>query len=94
MSILEIKCPMCKGSIWIEQSTGAVVDHKSGDQQKVSLDSFLKDQKGRAGKWDEKLNRAKDDTARRRTEIEERFRHAKEHPEELKGDVDSPFKWD
>jgi len=94
MAILEIKCPACKASIWVDQSTGKVVDHKSADQQKVSLDSFLKAQQEKSGKWDQKMVKAKDDVARRKQELEERFKQAREHPEDLKGDVESPFKWD
>jgi uncharacterized protein YhaN len=94
MSLLEIKCPLCKASIWVDQSTGRVVDHKSADQQKVSLDSFLKEQQEKSGKWDQKMVKAKDDVARRKQELEERFKRAREHPEELPGDVESPFKWD
>jgi len=94
VAVIEVKCPMCKGSIWIEQSTGKLIDHKSADQQKVTLDGFLEDQKAKAGKWDDRLSKAKDDVAKRKAEIEERFKAAKEHPEELKDDYESPFKWD
>ena len=94
MAVIEIKCPMCKGSIWIEQSTGKVVDHKSADQQKVDFNSFLKSQDGRASALEEKARKAKEDMAKRKVEIEQQFKQAKEHPEDLKGDVESPFKWD
>lgn len=94
MALLEVKCPMCKGSIWVDQSTGKVVDHKSSDQKKVELGDFLEAQKSRASKWDQKMQKAKDETAKRKTELDEQFRHAKEHPDDLKGEVDSPFKWD
>lgn len=94
MSVIEIKCPMCKGSIWIEQSTGTVVDHKSADQQKTDFDSFMKAQEGRKGKWDDKLTRAREDTVKRKAELEERFRQARENPDQVQGEYESPFKWD
>jgi hypothetical protein len=94
MAILEVKCPMCKGSLWIEQSTGRVVDHKTAEQQKVSLDLFLQEQKSKSSKWDDKIVKAKDDVAKRKAEIEERFKSAKEKPEDLPDDYESPFKWD
>jgi hypothetical protein len=94
MGLIEIKCPMCKGAIWLEQSTGKVVDHKSADQQKVSFDGFMKEQQERKGKWDDKLHKAKDDTVKRRAEIEERFKQARDDPDSLQGEVESPFKWD
>jgi hypothetical protein len=94
MAVIEIKCPMCKGSIWLEQSTGKVVDHKGADQQKVDFNSFMKSQDGRASALEEKARKAKEDMAKRKVEIEQQFKQAKEHPEDLKGDVESPFKWD
>ena len=95
MSVLEIKCPMCKGSIWIEQSTGKVIDHKSADQQKVDFNSFLKSQDSRSSVLEEKARKAKEEMARRKAEIDQQFKQAKEHPDELKGDIESPFnKWD
>jgi hypothetical protein len=94
MSLLEVKCPLCKGTLWIEIATGKVVDHKSADHQKQDFDTFLKTRQKPDDFWDEKLKKAKDDTAKRKAEMEERFKQAKEHPEELQGDVESPFKWD
>jgi Zn-finger nucleic acid-binding protein len=94
MSLFEIKCPMCKGSIWIDQSTGKVIDHKSADQQKIDFNSFLKSQDTRVSALEEKARKAKEEAAKRRSEIEQQFKQAKEHPDELKGDVESPFKWD
>jgi uncharacterized protein YbaR (Trm112 family) len=94
MALLEIKCPLCKGSLWVDQSTGRVVDHKSADQQKMSLDGFLKAQQEKAGKWDEKMARSKDEDAKRKSELEERFKKARENPDEIQGEYESPFKWD
>ncbi len=94
MAILEIKCPMCKGTMWLDQSTGKVVDHKSADQVKASFDSFMKAQQEKNSRWEDKLHRAKDETAKRKAELEERFRKAREDPDSIEGDYESPFKWD
>jgi hypothetical protein len=94
MSLLEIKCPLCKGTLWIDQSTGKVVDHKSSDKQKADFDEFLKARKNYNPAWEDKFNKAREEKAKRKAEIEERFRKAKENPDELQGEVDSPFKWD
>lgn len=94
MSILEIRCPLCKGTLWIDQSTGKVVDHKSADQKKTDFDSFMKHQSEKSGIWDKKIKQARDDVAKRKQEWEDRFKKAKENPDELPGDVESPFKWD
>jgi len=94
MSFLEVKCPMCKGTLWIDRSTGKVVDHKSADKKKVDLDSFLEEQKNRSSKWEHKLKSAESVEAKRKAEIEAKFKKAKENPDEIEGDYQSPFQWD
>jgi len=94
MSLFEIKCPLCKGTLWIDPSTGKVVDHKSVDKQKADFSEFLKAQKNYTPAWDEKFNKIKEEKAKRKAEIEEKFKKAKDLPAETDGDFDSPFKWD
>jgi hypothetical protein len=94
MSLFEIKCPLCKGTIWVDPSTGKVVDHKSADKKKADFDGFLKAQKNPNPQWDEKFKKIQDDKAKRKAEIEEKFKQAKENPEAFEGPVDSPFQWD
>jgi uncharacterized protein YbaR (Trm112 family) len=94
MSLFEVKCPLCKGTLWIDQSTGKVVDHKSGDKQKGDFDDFMKKQKEKTSVWEGKFKKAAEETAKRKAEIEEKFKVAKEKPEEIEGDYESPFKWD
>jgi hypothetical protein len=94
MSLFEVKCPLCKGTLWIDQSTGKVVDHKSGDKQKGDFDDFMKKQKEKSSVWEDKFKKAANETAKRKAEIEEKFKVAKEKPEEIEGDYESPFKWD
>lgn len=95
MSLFEIKCPMCKGSIWVDLSSGKVVDHKTADQPKANFEDFLKSrQKGTA--WDEKMKKAKEDEARRRAEIESKFNVAKNDTSERDegSPMKSPLDWD
>ena len=94
MSLFEIKCPMCKGTLWINPSTGKVVDHKSADHKKIDLNDFLKSQKTRGSDLEEKFNKAKEEKEKRKEEMEEKFKRSKEHPEEFQGDYQSPFQWD
>ncbi|MDD5674096.1 MAG: hypothetical protein PHC61_08035 [Chitinivibrionales bacterium] len=94
MSLFEIKCPQCKATLFIDLATGKVVDHKSSDHQKADFNEFLKSrEKGVA--WDDKLNKVKNDQARRKAELEEKFKKAKEEgpvkPDEA---MKSPFDWD
>ena len=94
MSLFEVKCPLCKGTLWIDPSTGKVVDHKSHDQPKANFDDFLKSrQKGTA--WDEKMKKAKEEEVKRKAEIEMKFKVAKETTEVEKDEqFHSPLDWD
>jgi hypothetical protein len=93
MSLFEIKCPICKGMLWIDPASGKVVDHRSADQPKADFDNFMKSrQKGVA--WDDKMKKAKDEESRRKAEIEEKFKKAKDEKIEGKPEPHSPFDWD
>lgn len=95
MSQFEVKCPMCKGTLIIDPVNQKVVEHKSPEHQKASFDDFLKNQK-KGVAWDEKMKKAKEDEARRKSEIENKFKEAKDivvDPEE-KESMRSPFDWD
>lgn len=94
MSLFEIKCPICKGKIWVDSSTGSVVDHESADHKKINLDNFLKSQKDRSSELEDKFKKAKEKQEKRKMQMEKDFIKAKEHPEEIKGDYQSPFQWD
>ena len=76
MSLIETKCPMCNGSLWIDPSTLKIVDHRAADHQKADLARFLKDSKQDKG-WDEKMRKAREEETRRKAEIEEKFKQAK-----------------
>lgn len=93
LSLLEIKCPMCKGSLWIDPGNGKVIDHKPVDHKKADFGEFLKNnQKGKD--WEDKLQKAKDKEAKRKAELEEKFKQAREDPDKLDGEYQSPFQWD
>jgi Zn-finger nucleic acid-binding protein len=96
MALFEIKCPQCKGTLWIDPSSGKVVDHQSADHQKGNFEDFLKSrQKGPA--WDDRLKKAKDDEAKRKAEIEQKFKQAAKEPQEINPEdapMKSPFDWD
>jgi phage FluMu protein Com len=95
VSQFEVKCPMCKGTLIIDPVTQKVVEHKTPEHQKASFDDFLKNQK-KGVAWDEKMKKAKEDEAKRKSEIENKFKEAKDiviDPEE-KESMRSPFDWD
>ncbi|NLL15190.1 MAG: hypothetical protein GX267_17465 [Fibrobacter sp.] len=93
MSLFEIKCPMCKGTLWIDPATLKVVDHKSADHPKASLEQFLQAQK-KGVAWDDKFQKAKEEEARRKAEIEMKFKKAKEEDDGSVEPFKSPFDWD
>lgn len=85
---------MCKGTIWVNPSTGKIADHKSADHKKIDLDDFLKSQKDRGSKLEQQFIKAKEEQQKRKVEMNEKFKRTKEHPEEFQGDYQSPFQWD
>ncbi len=93
MSLLEIRCPSCKGILWVDPGTGKVVDHRAADQQKVDFGDFLKSQ-GKDPHWDEKIKKAREEEARRKAEIEAKFKKAKDSPDELGPQALPPINWD
>jgi hypothetical protein len=94
MSLFEIRCPLCRGTLWIDPSTGKVVDHKEVDHQKADFNEFLKSrQKGTA--WDEKMKKAREEEAKRKAEIEMKFRVAKETEDATPDEtLRPPLDWD
>lgn len=94
MSLFEIKCPMCKGTIWIDPSSGKIVDHQSVDHQKGDFNEFLKSrQKGVA--WDDRFQKAREEEKKRKADIEQKFKQAKDSPgEQSEKPMSSPFDWD
>lgn len=95
MSLHEVKCPMCKGTLWIDLASGKIVDHKSSEHAKANFEDFLKS-RGKETAWDEKMRRAKEDEKKRKEEIELKFKGVKDEPVERS--EDNPFKnpldWD
>lgn len=95
MSLFEIKCPMCKGKLWIDLTSGKVVDHRSADHEKADFEQFLKSSKQNKA-WDAKMKKAMEEEARRKAEIEQKFKQAKDNIDNdtSSPDLKSPFDWD
>ena len=95
MSLLEVKCPVCKGTLWVDPLTGKVVDHKSFEHQKANFEEFLNSRK-KGVAWDDKFQKAKEEEAKRKAEIELKFKQAKENPDEVDSSspLRTPFDWD
>ncbi|MDR2578971.1 MAG: hypothetical protein LBC70_09250 [Chitinispirillales bacterium] len=97
MSLRETKCPICNGTLWVDSSTLKIVDHRPADHQKASLEQFLKDSKQDKA-WDEKMKKARENEARRKAEIEEKFKKAAKEgagqPGGLPGEFGPNINWD
>ena len=94
MSLIEIKCPMCKGVLWIDSSTGRLVDHKSADHKKIDFNDFIKSQKNRGTELENKFLKSKEEKEKRKKQLENDFKKARQDPDSLKDDYQSPFQWD
>jgi hypothetical protein len=95
MSLFEVKCPLCKGTLLIDPASGKVVDHQSADHQKGNFNEFLKN-RGKGVAWDNRFQKAKEDEAKRKAEIEQKFKQAKDTPSALPDEqaMKSPLDWD
>ncbi|MBN1983674.1 MAG: hypothetical protein JW795_19220 [Chitinivibrionales bacterium] len=94
MSLLEVKCPHCKTSLWIDPATGSIVDFKTPDHKKLDLNDYIKSQKSRGTELEDIFKKAKEEQQKRKEQMEKDFKKAKENPDELTGDVQSPFQWE
>lgn len=96
MSLFEVKCPLCKGTLWIDSASGTVKDHQSADHQKADFSEFLKTRKQRTA-WEDKMKKAKEDETKRKAEIEKLFKDAKDRKDidrEEENPFQSPLDWD
>jgi hypothetical protein len=94
MSLFEIRCPMCKGTLWVDPSSGKVVDHKSADHQKADLGEFMKTHKDRGNILEDQFKKAKMEKEKHKQEMDKKFKDARKLADDFKGDVSSPFGWD
>jgi len=96
MALFEVKCPMCKGTLFIDPSTQKIVDHHTADHQKGDFDQFLKNRnKGPA--WDDRFQKAKEEEKKRKEAIEQKFKQAAKEPTDInegESPMKSPFDWD
>ena len=95
VALFEIKCPLCKGTLWIDPASGKVVDHQSADHQKGDFEEFMKSRK-KGTAWDDRFQKAKEEEIKRKAEIERKFLKAKETTEDGTEEkpMQSPFDWD
>ena len=94
MSLLEIKCPHCKTNLWVDPTTGSVVDFKTTEHKKLDLNDFVKNQKNRSSDLEDIFKKAKQEQIKRKEQMEKDFKKVKENPDELKSNPQNPFDWD
>jgi len=98
MALFEVKCPLCKGTLFIDPVTQKVVDHHAADHKKGDFDEFLKN-RSKNPAWDDRFQKAREEERKRKEAIEQKFKQAaKESAEGDMNDADkpmkSPFDWD
>ncbi|MCP5050036.1 MAG: hypothetical protein GY940_22915, partial [bacterium] len=60
-NIIEIECPDCNSSLWVDVEKKAVIQHKKTEKKKMSsLDELLLKEKEKKAKVDERFLMAKD----------------------------------
>ena len=87
---LEIKCPCCQTRIIVDNGTGGIIKYYEPVKEKNSLNALVgKYQQKQSGRADAFQKAFKDEHLRKKL-IEEKFKHAKEHIDEL-DEPDSPY---
>lgn len=79
---LEIVCPCCQSTLYVEASTGLVLKTKE-KKTDYSLEAALKRERERKDKADELFAQAFQDEKRRQDSLEEKFRKAMDSKDEL-----------
>jgi len=89
---VQVVCPCCQSTLWIEPETGLVL--KSQEKRSgYSFEDALQEERKRKEKADEAFAQAFADEKRRHDSLEEKFRKALDSKEELE-DPTRPWDYD
>lgn len=94
MSLIEVKCPSCKSVLKIDVEKKIIVEHTAHTEEKADLSSFLESEKSRKSDLENLFNKGCEESKKRKASLEEEFKKAKENPDSIEGDYQSPFQWD
>ncbi len=92
---IKVKCPLCKGVLWIDPSTGRVIDSKKHDDKKMELNDFVKSTKDSGARLEKEFEKSKREAEERKNSLEQEFRNLDKY--KTKGDderPENPFDWD
>jgi hypothetical protein len=74
-NIIEIECPQCHSSLWIDAEKKTVIQHKKTKKKNVeSFDSLLKKEKEKKEKADERFILAKELEQEKKKKAEDIFK--------------------
>lgn len=84
---IEVTCPFCKGTLWIDPATGEVL-HKEGFKRDTGKDfsEFLAVSSREEQILEEKFKKAQEKEKSKLERLQKKFDWAKEHPGELPDD--------
>ncbi len=71
--LLEVKCPLCQGLLWIDLKTRSVVRSEKGKKQKGSLDDLLQIEKKRKREFSQKFKATAELEREKRKKAQEQF---------------------
>lgn len=74
--LLEIKCPLCQGVLWIDLSSRSVIRCDKGKKEKGSLDDLLQLEKKRKQEFSQKFEATTELEREKRKKAEEKFARA------------------
>lgn len=80
--IVEIICPKCHSSLWIDVETKEVVQHKKSDRPKHTFDDLLKKEKEKKEHTEERFLSAKELEKTKKKRADELFKKSFEKDKE------------
>ncbi len=72
--IIEVQCPKCKSSLWIDVGEKKVIQHKKSDNPRHSFDDLLKKEKEKKEHTEERFLSAKELEKAKKKKAEEIFK--------------------
>ena len=71
--LIEVTCPKCNSTLWVDVESKSVVQHKKGEKIKSSFDDLLQKEKEKKEKADEKFISAQELEKAKKKKAEEFF---------------------
>jgi len=83
--IIEVTCPCCEATLWLDTTTGEVIKSEKAARKKNSLDDLWLKEKKKAEGMDHKLEASFELQKKKHADAEKKFRDALNHVEDEDG---------